>query len=229
MTEEKKEQQQRVHCFHCGHYGHYKAQDRSLERTAITNTRQRQLTQTPTIHKSQNVTHVAICTKSKSIGTELKRHLIREENDTSSRFPSTKLVNTPYPRPQHNQKPNIAAPTIRGKSRRESIYLRRSRKCIQRGSVTECNEEPTQDWQRRWNVGMILRNNARHPDKPKPLPEWITESPENYATVKRPLPESKTERVYLYDMDYRCDPWDEPTIYDSNKLSFKVQIPNPQT
>ena len=29
-------------------------------------------------------------------------------------------------------------------------------------------------------------------------------------------------------MDYRCDPWDEPTIYDTNKLSFKIQVLNPQ-
>ena len=73
--------------------------------------------------------------------------------------------------------------------------------------MTECNEEPTQDWQRRWNVGMILRHNARHPEDPTPLPQWITESPDNYATLKRPLPESKTERIYIYDKDYRCDPW----------------------
>ena len=75
---------------------------------------------------------------------------------------------------------------------------------------------------------MILRNNARHPDNPKPLPEWITESPDNYATLKRPLPESKTERTYIYDVGYRCDPWDNPHIYDHNKLAFKIQIPNPQ-
>ena len=50
--------------------------------------------------------------------------------------------------------------------------------------LTECNEEQTQDWQRRWNVGMILRNNTRHPDDPKPLLQWITESPDNYATLK---------------------------------------------
>ena len=29
-------------------------------------------------------------------------------------------------------------------------------------------------------------------------------------------------------MDYRCDPWDDPTIYDTDKLSFKIQVPNPQ-
>ena len=93
---------------------------------------------------------------------------------------------------------------------------------------TECNEEPTQDWHRRWNVGMILRHNARHPENPTPLPQWITESPDNYATLKRPLAESKTERIYLFDRDYRCDPWDEPTIYDTKKLTFKIQVSNPQ-
>ena len=76
---------------------------------------------------------------------------------------------------------------------------------------------------------MILRHNARHPEVPTPLPQWITESPDNYATLKRPLPESKTELIYIYDRDYRCDPWDEPTIYDTNKLSFKIQVPNPQS
>ena len=75
---------------------------------------------------------------------------------------------------------------------------------------------------------MILRHNARHPEDPTPLPQWITESPDNNATLKRPLPESKTDRIYIYDRDYRCDPWDEPTIYDTNKLSFKIQVSNPQ-
>ena len=75
---------------------------------------------------------------------------------------------------------------------------------------------------------MILRHNARHPKDPTPLPQWITESPDNYTTLKRPLPESKTEQVYIYDRVYRCDPWDEPTIYDTNKLSFKIQVSNPQ-
>ena len=94
--------------------------------------------------------------------------------------------------------------------------------------TTECNEEPIQDCQRRWNIGMILRRNARHPDDPTPLPLGITESPDNYATLKRPLPESKTDRIYIYDTDYRVDPWDEPTIYDTNKLSFDIHFSNPQ-
>ena len=75
---------------------------------------------------------------------------------------------------------------------------------------------------------MILRHNSRRPDVPQPLPQWITESPDNYATLKRPLPVSKTDRNYIYDKNYRCDPWDEPTIYDANTLSFKIQTPNLQ-
>ena len=72
------------------------------------------------------------------------------------------------------------------------------------------------------------RTQRQTPEDPTPLPQWITESPDNYATLKRPLPESKTERIYIYDSDYRCDPWDEPTIDDTNKLSFKTQVSNPQ-
>ena len=72
---------------------------------------------------------------------------------------------------------------------------------------------------------MIL--NAGHPDDPKPLPTWITESPDSYATLKRPLPESKNDMIYVYDTDYRCDPRDEPDIYDTNSLSFKIDVQNP--
>ena len=94
--------------------------------------------------------------------------------------------------------------------------------------VTKCNEEPTKIWQRRRCAGMILRNNASIQDDPKPLLEWITESPVNYATLKRPLPESKRDRIYVCDIDYRCDSWEEPKIYDTNSLSFKVYVQNPR-
>ena len=90
-------------------------------------------------------------------------------------------------------------------------------------------KNPAEDCQRRWNVGLILRNNARHQDDPKPLPERIAKSPDNYATLMRPLPESKTDRMYVYDMDYRCDPWDDPVIYNTNSRSFKIHVQNPKT
>ena len=137
-------------------------------------------------------------------------------------------MNNLYPQCPPSQKTEVAAPKIWGKSRREGVHDRGPPNKYEENFLTECNEEPTQDWQRRWNVGMILRHNARHPGDPTPLTQWITESPDNYATLKRPLPESKTERIYIYDRDYRCDPWDEPTIYDTNKLSFKIQVSNPQ-
>ena len=85
----------------------------------------------------------------------------------------------------------------------------------------------TQDWQRRLNVAMIIRHNARHQDDPKPLPLWITESPDNYPAMKRTSPETKTERIYVFDIDYRCDPLEEPHIYDTNSLSFKIHVQNP--
>ena len=63
--------------------------------------------------------------------------------------------------------------------------------------MTECNKEGIQYWQRLWNVGMILRHNARHQHDPKPLLERITESPDNYASLKRQLLESKSDRFYV--------------------------------
>ena len=79
---------------------------------------------------------------------------------------------------------------------------------------------------------MILRHIARHPENPTPLPQWITESPDYYATLKRPLPESKTERIYIYDRDYRCDPgMNQPSLTQVNSLSksrFQTLEPNPR-
>ena len=40
----------------------------------------------------------------------------------------------------------------------------------------------------------------------------------------RSLPEAKTERIYVYHMDYRCDPWDEPEIYETHSLLFKIHV-----
>ena len=70
-------------------------------------------------------------------------------------------------------------------------------------------------------------HNARHQNDPKLLSEWKTESHDNYATLGRPLPESKTDRVYMHDRDCLCNPWDEPDIYDINALSFKLVVKNP--
>ena len=51
------------------------------------------------------------------------------------------------------------------------------------------------------------------------------------ATLKRPLPESKTERIYKYDMDYRCDPrTNRPNTTQTNSLSeSKFKAPPKET
>ena len=180
------------------------------------------------IHTNRNVTHAGKCTSLKPVGLELMRRIILEEKDENLQSPPIKS-NPPFLPHQPNQnKTKIAAPTIRGKVDARPYTIEDTPNQFEQDFLTECNEKPTQDWQRRRNLGMILRHNARHQDDPKPPPEWITEAPDNYATLKRPLPESKTDSVYIYDTDSRCGPWDEPTIYETNTLSFKILVRNPQ-
>ena len=166
-------------------------------------TRQKQVPQTPNKQTQLNPNAILVGKCTKFAGTEPMRQMTPGNANVSSLSEQTKLANNPYLPRRPKQKTEVAAPTLWGKSRREGVHHRRPPNRYEEDFFTECNEEPTQDWQRRWNVGMILRHKARHPDDPTPLPQWITESPDNYATLKRPLPESKTERIYIYDRDYR--------------------------
>ena len=229
VTEDKKEQQQRGYCFHCEKYGHYKAQCRRLrkERYYATkaSTAEPKQTEAPKpkcdtcgkLHKTDNCWGGANAANDPRKKETQIHHPNQQNQRTTRTHPVRSAQKFKSPRLRFGEKVDARAYAIEDPPNRyEEDFL------------TECNEEPTQVWQRRWNVGMILRHNARHPENPTPLPKWKTESPDNYATLKRPLPESKTERIYIYNRDYRCDPWDEPTIYDTNKLSFKIQVPNPQ-
>ena len=132
--------------------------------------KQPQKTQPKMKHLSPSVIHVARCTKLRTVGTELMRQMIPEGRNENSPSQQTRSVNNTYPPRSPSQKTKIAAPTIWGKSRREGVHNRGPPNRYEEEFLTECNEELTQDWQRRWNVGMILRHNARHPEDPTPLP-----------------------------------------------------------
>ena len=77
-----------------------------------------------------------------------------------------------------------------------------------------------QGWRKRWNVVAILRNNAKHTNNPKPVSEWIHEPRDTYAALKRLLSETKIRRIYVFDSNYRCDPYDELDIYDTKSLKI---------
>ena len=187
--------------------------------------------QTNPKHQNPCVTRAGKCTKLKIAGTEPMRQRIpgkkariyhpNQQNQRTARgyhVLSAKKLKSPRLRGHRRESKDARAYTIEDRSNRYKDF------------ITECNEEPTQDWQRRWNRHdpQTQRQTPRKPNTTTPMDQWKTESPDNYATLKRSLPESKTERIYIYDMDYRCYPWDEPTIYDTHKLSFKIQVSNPQ-
>ena len=87
---------------------------------------------------------------------------------------------------------------------------------------TERNEEPSLDWQRRWQIHKLHKYNRRHITK-KDYPQWYLDNPTEYNTPKRPLPESTTPETYFHDSDFNCDPYYNPQLYDKTTLTFKHQ------
>ena len=64
----------------------------------------------------------------------------------------TKSANSPCPLRPLSRKTEIAAPTLWGKSRRKGVRHQGPPNMFEEDFLTECNEDPTQDWQRCWNV-----------------------------------------------------------------------------
>ena len=90
-------------------------------------TPQKQVPQTPNkqIQLNPNEILVGKCTKPKIAGTEPMRQTTPENANVSSISQQTRLTNNPYLQRRPKQKTEVAAPTLRGKSKREGVHHRR--------------------------------------------------------------------------------------------------------
>ena len=81
-------------------------------------------------------------------------------------------------------------------------------------------EQPSLDWQRRWQIHKLHKYNLKTTTK-KDYAQWYLENPANYNTPKRTLPESTSPETYIHDPDFNCDPYHNPQLYDKPTLTFK--------
>ena len=125
VADDKKEQQQRGYCFHCGKYGHYKAQCRRLRKDRYYATKTSTTDTKPTDTVKPKCDTCGKMRKPKIAGTEPMRQMTSGNANVSSLSQQTRLTNNPYLRRRPKQKTEVAAPTLRGKSRREGVHHRR--------------------------------------------------------------------------------------------------------
>ena len=81
-------------------------------------------------------------------------------------------------------------------------------------------EQPSLNWQRRWQIHKLLKYNRQTTTK-KGYPQWYIDNPTDYNTPKRPLPESTSPETYIHDPDFNCDPYHNPQLYDRETLTFR--------
>ena len=81
-------------------------------------------------------------------------------------------------------------------------------------------EQPSIDWQRRWQIHKLHKYN-RHTTTKKDYPQWYNDNQTDYNTPKRPLPESTSPETYNHDHDFNCDPYHNPQLYDRDTLTFR--------
>ena len=98
--------------------------------TATTKPKQKTLTQRKSMSTNQNAKRAAKCTKGKTLGVQQTQQTTQDAKDAYSPSPLIRLVNNRCPPLQHSKKIKIAAPTFRGKSRREGVHHRGSPKSI---------------------------------------------------------------------------------------------------
>ena len=92
--------------------------------------------------------------KLKYAETEQTRQTIQERRNVNSLIPPTRSANNPYQLRPASPKTKIATPLLWEKSRREGVHSRGTNDApppnrFEEDFMTECNEEPTQVWQRR--------------------------------------------------------------------------------
>ena len=84
----------------------------------------------------------------------------------------------------------------------------------------ERREQPSLDWQRRWQIHKLHKYNRQTTTK-KDYPQWYIDNPTDYKTPKRPLPESTSPETYIHDPDFNCDPFHNLQLYDRETLTFR--------
>ena len=75
------------------------------------------------------------------------------------------------------------------------------------------HEQPSLDWQRRWQIHKLHKYNRQTTTK-KDYPQWYFNNPTDYNTPRRPLPEKPSPETYIHDPDFNCDPYHNLQIYD---------------
>ena len=199
VTDEKKEPQQRRYCFHCGKYGHHKAQCRRLRKEryyANTKTNNKDSNQNKPLkpkcdtcgkmHKTENCWDGANAANDPVKETQTKVH---HPNGQYQRITRTNHVNPSKklksPRLRSAEKVDATAYTIEDPPNRyeDEFFYRMHRRTNPRLATSLERRHDTQT-----QGQTFRRSNAT----------TTTELPDSYATLKRPLPESKTERfIYM--------------------------------
>ena len=84
----------------------------------------------------------------------------------------------------------------------------------------ERREQPSLDWQRRWQIHKLHKYNRQTTTK-KGYPQWYIDKPTDYNTPKQPLPENTSPETYIHDFDFNCDPYHNPQFDEKKTLTFR--------
>ena len=87
----------------------------------------------------------------------------------------------------------------------------------------ECSGEPCTDWQRRWLIQRLIKNNKSSQGKVQ-YPDWHTQKPTKNYSTRLPVLPSSTSETYMYEPDYDGDPYQSPEIWDRVELTFEQII-----